>query len=79
MSFYLEVYGFISAGNSLFTLLRAFTFAYAGIMAALVREIEPLWRADGYPQTIHSQLLQSVLKAPMKFFDTTPIGATGVM
>ena len=27
---YLEVYGGISAGNTLLTLLRAFLFAYAG-------------------------------------------------
>ena len=59
VSFYLSVYGYISIGNSAFTLMRAFTFAYAGIMAALV---------------IHSKLLTSVLQAPIKFFDTTPIG-----
>ncbi len=36
---YLPIYGYISAGNSVFTLFRAFMFAYAGIQAALVRMV----------------------------------------
>lgn len=59
VSFYLTVYGSLAGANSLFTLMRAFFFAYGGICAA---------------QVLHRQLLASVLKAPVAFFDTTPIG-----
>ncbi|XP_067942774.1 ATP-binding cassette sub-family C member 10-like [Watersipora subatra] len=59
VSFYLEVYGGLAAGNTLFTLFRAFLFAYGGICAAA---------------SIHDQLLSSVTKAPMTFFDTTATG-----
>ncbi|XP_041353425.1 ATP-binding cassette sub-family C member 10-like [Gigantopelta aegis] len=59
ISFYLTVYGCLAGANSLFTLSRAFLFAFGGICAA---------------QVIHKHLLSSVLKAPVSFFDTTPIG-----
>ncbi|XP_033985639.1 multidrug resistance-associated protein 7 isoform X2 [Trematomus bernacchii] len=57
--FYLTVYSSIAAGNTVFTALRAFLFAYGAICAATV---------------IHSRLLDSVLKATVSFFDTTPMG-----
>ena len=47
VSFYLTVYGCLAGANSLFTLLRAFLFAYGGICAAKV---------------MHHRLLTSVLK-----------------
>ncbi|NXD78404.1 MRP7 protein, partial [Halcyon senegalensis] len=59
VNFYLIVYGSIAGANSLFTILRAFLFAYGTIHAATV---------------IHSRLLQRVLKATVTFFDTTPTG-----
>ncbi|NXK54352.1 MRP7 protein, partial [Chauna torquata] len=59
VSFYLTVYGSIAGANSLFTILRAFLFAYGTIRAATV---------------IHSRLLQRVIKATVTFFDTTPVG-----
>ncbi|KAK7505594.1 hypothetical protein BaRGS_00003339 [Batillaria attramentaria] len=59
VSFYLTVYGVLAGANSVFTFMRAFLFAYGGICAARV---------------LHRQLLASVLKAPVSFFDTTPIG-----
>ncbi|KAL8565198.1 hypothetical protein ACOMHN_003985 [Nucella lapillus] len=59
VSFYLTVYGSLAGANSVFTLLRAFLFAYGGICAAKV---------------MHKRLLASVLKAPVSFFDTTPLG-----
>ncbi|XP_051470660.1 ATP-binding cassette sub-family C member 10 isoform X2 [Apus apus] len=59
VNFYLIVYGSIAGANSLFTLLRAFLFAYGTIRAATV---------------IHYRLLQRVLKATITFFDTTPTG-----
>ena len=34
VTFYLEVYGGLAAGNTFFTLFRAFLFAYGGICAA---------------------------------------------
>ncbi|XP_067149343.1 ATP-binding cassette sub-family C member 10 isoform X3 [Apteryx mantelli] len=59
VTFYLTVYGSIAGANSLFTILRAFLFAYGTIRAATV---------------IHSRLLQRVMKATVTFFDTTPTG-----
>ncbi|NXS91481.1 MRP7 protein, partial [Jacana jacana] len=59
VNFYLIVYGSIAGANSLFTILRAFLFAYGAIRAATV---------------IHKRLLQRVLKATVTFFDTTPTG-----
>ncbi|NXG44336.1 MRP7 protein, partial [Psilopogon haemacephalus] len=59
VNFYLIVYGSIAGANSLFTILRAFLFAYGTIRAATV---------------IHNRLLQRVLKATITFFDTTPTG-----
>ena len=47
VSFYLTVYGCLAGSNSIFTLLRAFLFAYGGIRAAKV---------------LHHRLLASVLK-----------------
>ncbi|XP_068607504.1 ATP-binding cassette sub-family C member 10 [Brachionichthys hirsutus] len=57
--FYLTVYSSIAAANTVFTALRAFLFAYGAICAA---------------SSIHSRLLDRVLKATGAFFDTTPMG-----
>ncbi|NXO61500.1 MRP7 protein, partial [Phainopepla nitens] len=59
VNFYLTVYGGIAGANSLFTIIRAFLFAYGALRAATV---------------IHDRLLQRVLKATVTFFDTTPTG-----
>ena len=45
----------------MFTLLRAFLYAYGGICAAKV---------------LHKKLLLSILKAPVAFFDVTPVSWT---
>ncbi|XP_071445342.1 ATP-binding cassette sub-family C member 10 [Hetaerina americana] len=57
--FYLSVYGSIVFLNSVFTLLRAFLFAYGGICAA---------------KNMHSLLLDTVIKAKVVFFDLSPLG-----
>ena len=44
--------------SQVFTLLRAFLYAYGGICAAKV---------------LHKKLLLSILKAPVAFFDVTPV------
>ncbi|XP_041696295.2 ATP-binding cassette sub-family C member 10-like [Coregonus clupeaformis] len=59
VKFYLTVYGSIVGANTVFTAFRAFLFAYGGIRAALV---------------VHNRLLDTVLKATVTFFDTTPLG-----
>ncbi|MBN3317851.1 MRP7 protein, partial [Atractosteus spatula] len=59
LKYYLTVYGSIAAGNSVFTAIRAFLFAYGAIRAATV---------------VHDRLLDRVLKATVTFFDTTPLG-----
>ncbi|XP_077991202.1 ATP-binding cassette sub-family C member 10-like [Glandiceps talaboti] len=59
IEFYLTVYGSIAVVNSICTFCRAFLFAYGGICAARI---------------LHKRLLSSILKAPVVFFDVTPIG-----
>ena len=50
--FYLSVYGGIAAANSVFTLIRAFAFAYGGLKAA---------------ELIHKRLMDTVLKVSYIF------------
>ncbi|XP_030627919.1 multidrug resistance-associated protein 7 [Chanos chanos] len=59
LKFYMTVYGSLAAANTVFTAARAFLFAYGTICAATI---------------IHRRLLNSVLKATVAFFDTTPLG-----
>ena len=54
--FYLVVLLCIAAANSVFTFVRAFSFAYGGLVAA---------------RKLHEQLLTAVIAAPAKFFQTT--------
>ncbi|XP_076649544.1 ATP-binding cassette sub-family C member 10 isoform X2 [Halictus rubicundus] len=58
-NYYLTVYAILAALNSLFTLMRAFMFAYGGIQAAI---------------SIHKQLLKIVVRAKAIFFDIQPLG-----
>ncbi|XP_058055743.1 ATP-binding cassette sub-family C member 10 [Anopheles bellator] len=57
--FYLGIYAGLAVGNSLFTLLRAFLFAVAGLKAA---------------KCIHDRLLNSVIYTKLQFFDVVPLG-----
>ena len=57
--FYLLVLLAIAAANSVFTFVRAFSFAYGGLAAA---------------QKLHEQLLAAIVHAPASFFHTTPAG-----
>ncbi|KAF6033652.1 ABCC10 [Bugula neritina] len=59
VTFYLEVYGGLAVGNTVFTLFRAFVFAYGGLCAAA---------------RLHDKLLGVVTLAPVSFFDTTSTG-----
>jgi ATP-binding cassette subfamily C (CFTR/MRP) protein 10 len=52
----LAVFGII---NSLFTLGRAFSFAFGGLRAAI---------------HIHASLLENIISAPVCFFDQNPSG-----
>lgn len=45
--------------NSLFTLVRAFSFAFGGLKAAT---------------KVHNRLLSKLINAPVQFFDQTPGG-----
>ncbi|KAF5302801.1 hypothetical protein FQA39_LY01981 [Lamprigera yunnana] len=56
---YLTVYVVLAGINSLFTLFRAFLFAYGGVIAA---------------GRIHKLLLRSVIWSKVSFFDVSPIG-----
>ncbi|RXG57622.1 Multidrug resistance-associated protein 7 [Armadillidium vulgare] len=56
---FLVVYLILAAGHTLFTLLRAFIFAFSTIRAAV---------------SLHSDLLESILHAKIGFFDLNPIG-----
>ncbi|KYM96883.1 PREDICTED: multidrug resistance-associated protein 7 [Cyphomyrmex costatus] len=57
--YYLIVYSLLATLNSIFTLIRAFIFAYGGIHAAV---------------TMHKQLLKIVMRARTMFFDIQPVG-----
>lgn len=59
VDFYLPVYGGIAGANSLFSLARAFLFAYGGICAA---------------RNVHEKLIGVVMEARTSFFDATPVG-----
>ncbi|XP_076314216.1 LOW QUALITY PROTEIN: ATP-binding cassette sub-family C member 10-like [Tachypleus tridentatus] len=59
LTFYMVVYGSLAAANSVFTLFRAFLFAYGGICAAVI---------------LHDKLLCNILKARVTFFDVTSLG-----
>ncbi|CAB3365957.1 Hypothetical predicted protein [Cloeon dipterum] len=59
VTFYLTVYGFLAGLNTVFTLCRAFLFAFGGIKAA---------------STLHNKLLKVVLRSKVSFFDVTPAG-----
>ncbi|XP_021346979.1 multidrug resistance-associated protein 7-like [Mizuhopecten yessoensis] len=57
--YYMGVYACLSGVYSLFSLVREILFTYSGMRVA---------------KTIHSDLLNTILKAPMSFYDVTPIG-----
>ncbi|ODN01206.1 Multidrug resistance-associated protein 7, partial [Orchesella cincta] len=59
VKYYFSILIAIGVANSVFTLARAFLFAFGGIRGAL---------------KIHNSLLTSVLKAKMSFFDSNSIG-----
>ncbi|KAA8520385.1 hypothetical protein F0562_014641 [Nyssa sinensis] len=59
MNFILLVYMLLSVGSSLCVLLRATLVAIAGLLAS---------------QKLFTNMLHSVLRAPMAFFDSTPTG-----
>ncbi|CAL8080361.1 unnamed protein product [Orchesella dallaii] len=59
VKYYFSILIAIGIANSVFTLARAFLFAYGGIRGAL---------------KIHNSLLTSVIKAKMSFFDSNSIG-----
>lgn len=57
--FYITVYCALAGANSIFTLFRAFLFAFGGLAAA---------------KKMHDKLLTTVVLAKTYFFDTTPVG-----
>ncbi|XP_064405659.1 multidrug resistance-associated protein 1-like [Halichondria panicea] len=56
---YLGVYAGVGISQALFVLIASFTLAIAGILAS---------------RTLHTGMLKNVLRSPMSFFDTTPLG-----
>jgi ATP-binding cassette subfamily C (CFTR/MRP) protein 10 len=58
-TYYLIVFITIAAINSVLTLIRAFIFAYGGVVAAL---------------KLHYKLLTKIFRAPVLFFDLTAFG-----
>ncbi|GKC15854.1 ABC transporter C family member 13 [Tanacetum coccineum] len=59
MSFYLVILCIFCSANSILTLVRAFSFAYGGLRAAI---------------HVHNNLLKKLVDAPVAFFDQTPSG-----
>nr|XP_043635452.1 ABC transporter C family member 13 isoform X2 [Erigeron canadensis] len=58
-SFYLVILCIFCVANSFLTLVRAFSFAYGGLRAAV---------------QVHNNLLKKLVDAPVAFFDQTPSG-----
>ncbi|XP_053612286.1 ATP-binding cassette sub-family C member 10 [Plodia interpunctella] len=58
-TYYLEIYFMLAGLNLVFTIMRAFLFAYGGVQAAA---------------KIHKMLLKVIVRAKVKFFDVTPLG-----
>ncbi|XP_076819735.1 multidrug resistance-associated protein 1-like [Clavelina lepadiformis] len=58
-SFRLAIYGVLGASNTIFVLSSSFAGTYGSVAASTL---------------LHSKLLNNLLKAPMSFFDTTPLG-----
>ncbi|GAV71444.1 ABC_tran domain-containing protein/ABC_membrane domain-containing protein [Cephalotus follicularis] len=58
-SFYLVVLCIFCAANSILTLVRAFSFAFGGLQAAV---------------RVHNMLLNKLINAPVQFFEQTPSG-----
>lgn len=54
-----SILAILGAANSLLTLVRAFSFAYGGLRAAV---------------RVHGELLQKLVNAPILFFDQNPSG-----
>ena len=57
--FYLTVYGSIGAGQSFFIFMYSLTLFWGAIKAS---------------RTLHRKLIVNILRLPMTFFDTTPLG-----
>ncbi|XP_073104173.1 ABC transporter C family member 13 isoform X5 [Elaeis guineensis] len=57
--FYLVILSIFGLANSIFTLARAFSFAYGGLRAAV---------------QVHNKLLNKLVNAPVHFFDQNPSG-----
>ncbi|CAJ1962705.1 unnamed protein product [Cylindrotheca closterium] len=57
--FYLGMYFLLAVTLGIFTFMRSYLLAYFGVKAS---------------ERLHNDLLKSILRAPMSFFDTTPMG-----
>ncbi|KAM3380564.1 ABC transporter C family member 13 isoform X1 [Capsicum galapagoense] len=58
-TFYLAILSLFCLANSLLTLVRAFSFAFGGLRAAV---------------KVHDRLLEKLMSAPISFFDLNPTG-----
>ncbi|KAL3943726.1 MAG: hypothetical protein SGBAC_002196 [Bacillariaceae sp.] len=58
-AFYLGMYFMLAVTLGIFTFMRSFLLAFFNVKAS---------------ERLHNDLLKSILRAPMTFFDTTPIG-----
>ena len=56
---YLGIYAIFSAGQIVSVLIASFSLAIAGVYAS---------------RSLHSRMLKNILRSPMSFFDTTPLG-----
>ena len=56
---YLGIYALFSAGQVTTVLIASFSLAIAGVYAS---------------RSLHSRMLKNILRSPMSFFDTTPLG-----
>lgn len=78
-SFNLVIYFLIAVSNSIFTLIRAFSFAYAGVKAAKIMHaklLSSVFNVSGRKiacESLHD-LFRFSFQSEFSFFDVTPIG-----
>ena len=56
---YLGIYALFSVGQVVFVLAASLSLAIAGVLGS---------------RALHSMMLKNILRSPMSFFDTTPLG-----
>lgn len=72
LAFYLGIYAALSLATGFIVFIRALVINIAGIRSSKLLHEQMLEKGGGY--WVHKLITSTVLRAPMSYFDTTPIG-----